>query len=304
MKMPDRRRREFALNDELGVPDSARCVVVLHPGAVPCARIIEPLAKRLEGGDVYLGSIDLETHPGFLQSAAPGAASSVTAAEIIHDSIAVLRAEGVSAKPWHLVGWSFGGAIGYGLAAALAPDERPLTHTALDSVAPTHEFTFGEEKMDRFLNGPELRRWFAWYLAVKRNIPFDAGLAAFPGHEPQDVDRGLEAIRRAAMAAGTLSPATEPAGLRKVFDVFADVSRRNNRLIREALPTERNAVPFHLIKATESILDVSSDLGWGALADPVDLRLTPGDHYTMIDQPQTYDHLIDIFASIVPAEAR
>lgn len=283
-------RREYGVTDEFGNPDSQHAVVMLHPGALERRRILEPLAKQFVNDDVRGVSLDLESYPGFV---APMGGHLVTARDLIGSSIRLLREAGITRSRWDLAGWSFGGAIAYGLAAALSPHERPQTVTAIDSVAPTDEFTILEENVDTFLDGPDLRRWFAWYLAAKRRRPFDVDLHDITGYTPGDVVRGLERIREAAITAGALSATTEAAGLRKVFDVFAEVSRRNNRIIRDAQPLAPEVVPVTLVRAQHSIFDVETHLGWRRLCAGTLVAEVPGNHYSMLDDEQTYRCLRD-----------
>lgn len=253
-------------------------VYVVHPGAL-AASVWNDFAARLPGA-AGCALLDVGIIPEFFAAAldptAPVVPVEALAARCLDDMEAV-HPEGV---PFMLVGWSFGGVVAYEMAARLDAAGRGdlLTDLVLlDSIAPVPEFKRGDDLLEPAM----LLSWFAMYLGAKRGraFPFTPGPVATE-------DEGLSLLLDAAVAQGVLQPGTEFAGLRKLYQAYFGGLSRNNRCVApyQPEPTDRTVT---LVKAERSLLPDSPELGWSRLATRrLRLLTAPGDHYTMLTQPQ------------------
>ncbi|HZF90501.1 thioesterase domain-containing protein [Streptomyces sp.] len=254
---------------------AVRPVVAVHPGALPASAWAD-LADRLpEDTAPYL--CDLGTVTEYVTAALDPAAPVIGVRELAARCLAELTAAGLTERPFALVGWSFGGVVGYEIAARLDAEGRAGTLrelVVLDSIAPVAAF----QRPDDALEPAMLLDWFAMYLGARRGHRLVTGSAA---------TRDLDALLDAAVAQGVLPAGTEPAGLRKLYTAFHAGLVRNNRCTAGYLPAPLDRT-VTVVKPERSLLPASPDLGWSELSGrPVRLRHVPGDHYTMLGEPET-----------------
>ncbi|GAA1581566.1 thioesterase domain-containing protein [Streptomyces globosus] len=270
----------------------ADTVYLVHPGALD-AEVHRTLAAALPAGS-GLTVLDLSALPEYWEAALTGGRAATTvedlagrlAAELLGARAEDARAGGSptggspsgDARPYTLAGWSFGGVVAQALVERLPAGQRPRRLVLLDSIAPTDAYKPSDEELDPTL----LLGWFALYLGAKRGTPVAPDPERLAG---ADVDRGLEAVLDAAVAAGALKAGTPVFGLRKLYDTYVDGLLRNNRLTTpyEAVPS---SVPLVLVTAEGSLIPDDPTLGWEPLAPRgLTLHRSPGDHYTMLSRP-------------------
>jgi len=137
---------------------AVRPVVAVHPGALPASAWAD-LADRLpEDTAPYL--CDLGTVTEYVTAALDPAAPVIGVRELAARCLAELTAAGLTERPFALVGWSFGGVVGYEIAARLDAEGRAGTLrelVVLDSIAPVAAF----QRPDDALEPAMLLDWFA-----------------------------------------------------------------------------------------------------------------------------------------------
>lgn len=274
----------------LRAPDAgvARRLYAVHPGALAPA-VWHPLAERLPR-DAALSLLDLGNIPAFFGAALDPKADPPTVGELAGRCLAELAASGLADAPFSLVGWSFGGVVAYEIAARLDAEGRgDLLEelVLLDSIAPVPAF----KRTDEVLAPRMLLDWFAMYLGAKRGRPLTVSVA--PTATAED---GLLAVLQAATDQGVLPPDTELAGLRKLYSAYHGGLVRNNRCTApyEPGPLDRTVT---LVKPERSLLPDGGDLGWSHLSSrPVRQQAVPGDHYTMLREPEAVALLSGLLA--------
>ncbi|MEU1621678.1 thioesterase domain-containing protein [Streptomyces sp. NPDC005722] len=268
---------------------AARRLYAVHPGALaPTAW--QPLAERLPE-DTALSLLDLGNVPEFFAAALDPDVCGVTVAGLAERCLAEITASAPADTPFSLVGWSFGGVVGYEVAARLdaaGHGARLEELVLLDSIAPVPAF----KRADELLDPAMLLDWFAMYLGAKRGRPLVLSVPPVAG-----TDEGLPALLAAATAQGVLPPGTELAGLRKLYAAYHGGLLRNNRCTApyEPTPLDRTVT---LVKPERSLLPDRGDLGWSRLSTrPVRRLGVPGDHYTMLREPTAVAVLAGLLAA-------
>lgn len=279
----------------LRAPDgpAAHRVCVVHPGALASGEWAA-VAGRLPG-DTAFDLLDLGNVPEFLAAALDARAPVVPVTDLAARCLDELDAAGAVAEPFTLVGWSFGGVVAFEMAARLdaaGNGEVVRDLVLLDSIAPVPAF----KRTDELMEPAMLLDWFAMYLAAKRGRPLTLGLTADERRRLAAPEDGLPQVLEAAVAQGVLPPGTELAGLRKLYAAYQGGLSRNNRSTApyEPAPLDR---ALTLVKPAGSLLPTSGDLGWSGLAArPVRQVDVPGDHYTMLRDPEAVGVLSGLLA--------
>ncbi|MFE6285153.1 alpha/beta fold hydrolase [Streptomyces sp. NPDC057877] len=262
----------------------ARVVVAVHPGALP-ATVWQPLAERLPTG---LSLCDLGSVPEYVTAGLDPTAPVPSVRQLADRCLLELTAAGLTERPFALVGWSFGGVVGYEIAARLDTEgrgDRLEALVVLDSIAPVAAF----QRPDDALTPAMLLDWFAMYLGARRGHRLRTDAAAL---------KDLDALLAAAVAQGVLPAGTEPAGMRKLYGAFHAGLVRNNRCTAGYLPAPLDRT-VTVVAPERSLLPDSHDLGWGELSGrPLRHLAVPGDHYTMLQQPRTTAALADLLTAV------
>ncbi|MER6347513.1 thioesterase domain-containing protein [Streptomyces sp. NPDC001595] len=264
---------------------AARPVVAVHPGALPATAWAD-LADRLpEDTAPYL--LDLGAVPEYVTAALDPAAPVVGVRALAARCHTALTAGGLTERPLTLIGWSFGGVVGYEIAARLDAEGHGGSLqelVVLDSIAPVAAF----QRPDDALEPALLLDWFAMYLGARRGRRLVTDAAA---------TCDLDALLRAAVAQDVLPAGTEPAGLRKLYAAFHAGLVRNNRCTAGYLPDPLDR-SVTVVKPERSLLPASPDLGWSGLSGRPPRHLAvPGDHYTMLREPETVTALTALAAT-------
>jgi len=259
-------------------PDAPRLTVqIVHPGALS-VEVYQTLARALPDAEVY--ALDLGALPEFAQAALTGGRSTMRIEEIAAWCVHALADHPLAANPVVLVGWSFGGVVAHAMVAQLPADRLPCAVVLLDSIAPVASFRFHEEDFGTAV----LLDWFAMYLGAKRHVQLRVGEADFAG---LGLEAGLNAVLADALATGALLPGTTYAGLRKVYETYADGLRRNSLFVDPYHPAAART-PMVLLRARHGLLPGGDDLGWGELAARgLSVETCPDDHYTMLTAPES-----------------
>ncbi|RPF32266.1 thioesterase domain-containing protein [Streptomyces sp. TLI_185] len=273
------------------VDPAARPVVAVHPGALP-ATAWQPVAARLPE-DHALHLCDLGNVPEYFAAALVPTLSVIGVQELAHRCLGELTAAGLTDRPFTLAGWSFGGVVAYEIAARLDAQglgDRVEDLVVLDSIAPVPAF----QRPDELLRPDMLLTWFAMYLGAKRGRRLTLEPTALDGLGEEE---GLAVLLTAAVEQGVLQEGTEPAGLRKLYTAFHTGLVRNNRCTAGYLPAPLDRT-VTVVKPERSLLPDSPDLGWSGLSGrPLRQLAVPGDHYTMLHEPETADALAALLAT-------
>lgn len=234
----------------------------VHPagGDVLC---FQALSQHMGAGQPFYG----------LQSRGLGAGEQKL--ESIEAMAAAYREEIVRAAPgpYHLGGWSLGGAVVYELARQLVAEGKPMALLAILDATPGPWPDAGPE-IDE---GDDVY----WLMEIadylRRLWGFDLGLSA-------DALRALdpkERTRRFLAALKSTPFATAgPEPLRRLLDVF----KANVRAFRRYRPAPYPG-PVTLFRPAEAESPSDPTLGWSALAPRVDIEIVPGDHITALAEP-------------------
>jgi thioesterase domain-containing protein len=264
-----------------GEPAARLQVYAIHPGALPTTGW-QGLAAALPG-DVAVHVASLDALPEYLMAAAPTATTTPQLSDLAAQVAAALPDP--DGLPAVLVGWSFGGVVAYELAATLP--HRPAALVLLDSIAPVDAFTVDDREL---VDGDTLIRWFGMYLAAKRGSALPAGTDLTGTTETDRLARLLDWCT----GTGVLPADTPPAGLLKLYRSFLGGLSRNNRVVRGYRPPPTD-LPTALVKPAGSLLPHHDALGWPTLArSRFTLHPTPGDHYTMLQQPSVWRAVADL----------
>jgi pimeloyl-ACP methyl ester carboxylesterase len=256
-------------------------VQIVHPGALS-VDVYKTLAKALPEAEIH--ALDLGALPEFAQAALTGGEPPMRLEELAAWCLQALGDHPLAANPVVLVGWSFGGVVAHAMAAQLPADRLPRAVVLLDSIAPVPSFRYQEADFDVAV----VLDWFAMYLGAKRHVPLTVGTATFAG---LGLKAGLIAVLADGIATGALLPGTTYAGLRKVYDTYADGLRRNSLFV-DVYRAAAARTPLVLLRARHGLLPGGDDLGWGELAGPgprggLIVETCPDDHYTMLTAPES-----------------
>lgn len=275
-----------------------RPVCAIHPGALP-STVWQSLAARLpEDSAPYV--CDLGTVPAYFAAGLDPTAPVAGVGDLAALCLAELTAAGLTERPFTLVGWSFGGVVAYEIAARL--DARGLGGTlealvVLDSIAPIAEFERAEDELEP----ARLLDWFAMYLGARRGRRLTVDPRAFEGRRVEE--DGLGILLDAAVAQGVLPADTEEAGLRKLFGAFRAGLVRNTRCTAGYLPDPLDRA-VTVVRPERTLLPESPDLGWSRLSGRPLVRLdVPGDHYTLLQEPETVAALAALLGGTARATA-
>jgi thioesterase domain-containing protein len=197
--------------------------------------------------------------------------------------------EAQAAGPYRLAGWSMGGSVAYEMARQLAAAGEAVELVALiDSrVVPEAERDL-EVDESRLLLG----------LAMEMGLPLGDLGGAWEAAAGQGLHRQLELLLVHAKRLGLLPPDLEMPQVRQLFDVF----RSNGLAVRAYRPAAYSG-PLVLFRGSEWVGPPTADptLGWGELAaGGVELRETPGNHFTMLKPPHV-QALADALATALAA---
>ncbi|HLM54816.1 MAG TPA: amino acid adenylation domain-containing protein [Pyrinomonadaceae bacterium] len=173
--------------------------------------------------------------------------------------------------PYLLGGWSMGGPVAFEMAQQLRRQGQPVALLAvLDSHAP------GDAARAIPTDDETLLGMFAGNLGRRH------------GFELEDLrgrtfDEKLSRLGQLAVETGALPAGPDPRHVERLFRVF----KANVRALVEYEPRKYPG-RITLFRARQRFTDSPSDPldGWGALAsEGVELHVTPGTHYSMIDMP-------------------
>jgi thioesterase domain-containing protein len=188
--------------------------------------------------------------------------------------------------PYYLGGWSFGGVVAFEMAQQLeAAGEEVVLLTLIDSYAPV-----GEANAE--LDEGTLLLGFAQDLGLRREHVDDASMSRFL---EMSIDDRLSFILQEATKQHLVPPGVELADIYRYFNVYCT----NSRALAAYAPRTQN-VRVALFKANEQTGAGSDTLGWTELvAQGVEMHAVPGNHYTMLREPNVRvlaEHLKDSIA--------
>lgn len=251
-------------------------VAMVHPGVFPATvyrRLADDVVGEL-GAGCEVVVLDLPSVPEYWRATMSDGPLDISIEEIADRFNAELAGRAGRAPVTVLVGWSFGGVVGYAMVErGTAAPELLL----LDSIAPAERFP-----EDMSLARPVLLSWFAKYLGAKRGVPIPLTKDHFATTSVED---GLAMVRDAAAEQGAMRADTAVVGLRKLYDTFVDGLVRQTKLTNayQAPPARRELT---LVKPDGSLRPANPDLGWSAIAaEGIEVHGGPGDHYTMLSDP-------------------
>jgi len=183
------------------------------------------------------------------------------------------------AGPYHLGGWSFGGLVAFEIAQQLrgqgdqvallavidtgpgVPEHMPMDSALVDEADPSRQLLVTAE-----------------YLKGLRGVDLGLGLADLAG---RDADEQIRVFVERIQRAGVMHAEDSFGQVRRLLRVY----RANVRAYRSycARPYPGSITVLH---AAEPDPDAPGDLGWSAFTPlPVDSREVPGDHVTMLAEP-------------------
>jgi amino acid adenylation domain-containing protein len=187
------------------------------------------------------------------------------------DALRSIRPEG----PYLLGGWSMGGVVAFEMARQLhARGEHVALVALLDSRSPV---TFDKTAA---LDEDTLLWMFAYDLAGLSGVELFEDEGPLEG---ESFDERLECLLRRAVRAGATPAGVETKRLRQLFRVF----EANLRAMLNYVPREYPG-RVTLFRASEQGVDAPEDSlsGWGApAAAGIELRIVPGNHYSMLRGP-------------------
>lgn len=251
--------------------DGGPLVAFVHPGVMTVSAY-QHLADEL-GSECTVVVLDLTAIPRYWEAMLAGETPDLSIEDIADRFNAELAGHVARAPATVLVGWSFGGTIGYAMVERGPAAELLL----LDAIAPTEKFP-----EDMALATSTLLSWFAMYLGAKRGVPLRLDKNRFA---MTSVDEGLGVVRDALSGRGAMSADTPVVGLRKLYDTFVDGLVRYTRLTN-AYRARPATSELTLVKPEGSLRPKNPDLGWSGLAaQGIRVHDCPGDHYTMLGDP-------------------
>lgn len=267
-------------------------IVIIHPGALPTSSWTE-FQSRWEG---ELMVIELENNREYLLEALGSDDKTLTVESLIADVERELRAQIDLTGRWILVGWSFGGVIANAVLPRLTNEELPMGMCLLDSIAASPEYIvdFGEARELSVKDRARALSWFCMYLSAKQGIDLDLSEMDFFSKELNDaLSLVLERSRERSAPIGLASVD----GLKKVFEVFVSGLRRNNRLAGDCSATSC-PVGTILVRPDRSLLPNDPYMGWYEVSEDLDVVRVPGDHYSMISDPDAVRQITSRLVSI------
>jgi thioesterase domain-containing protein len=266
-------------------PAAPASLVAIHPaGSRPPFFCVHPA-----GGDV-LGFQALARHLGadqpFYGLQSRGLAAGEEPLGSLEEMAAVYRAEiaRVSPGPYHLGGWSLGGAVVFELARQLAAEGAEVALLAILDGTPGP----WPRPADGTESGPDEKDDAYWLMEIadylQRLWGEDLGLSyeALRALEPAaQVERFLAGVKDTPFGAAA---AAEP--LRRLLGVF----KANVRAFRSYRPGPYpgRITLFRPADVVEEDSSVAADptLGWSSLSPlPVEIELVPGDHISALAEP-------------------
>ncbi|MEQ8790735.1 MAG: amino acid adenylation domain-containing protein [Pirellulaceae bacterium] len=211
--------------------------------------------------------------------------------EMIFDYIEAIRAA-QPAGPYHLVGWSSGGVVGYEIARRLQDAGETIASVSLlDSrVMSSLEFDPDDESRILATLADFLDRFYGFRLGV-----------AYDDLAKLDGDARLEYLLQQARRGGNLPLELDAADLR----TFVDVARANLRLLHDYAPPAGD-LPVTLFRAAEQTMESAAepgdDFGWSAIVgEALTITTVRGDHISMMTGAQVKELGAAIEASIAPS---
>ncbi|MBV9786752.1 MAG: non-ribosomal peptide synthetase, partial [Chloroflexi bacterium] len=171
-------------------------------------------------------------------------------------------------------GWSFGGLVAFEMARQLTAQGDEVALLALfDSRAPTAETA-------PHVDQATLLAWFANDLGRTFGADLQLSADTLAAIAPE---QGLQHVLDQARSSGILPPDIGEREISAYFEVFISSLRA-----MQAYQPQPYAGRVTLFRAGDRPLDEAGEtLGWEALAaDGVNVQAIPGDHYTIVRQPQ------------------
>lgn len=183
--------------------------------------------------------------------------------------------------PYLLGGWSVGGVIAFEMVRQLEAAGEPVEMLALiDAAAPA-----GIEQSAQGIEDENLS--FVISFGYNLGLPVDRFFAPIEKLKGQDLGEQLACLLAIARDWALFPPDITLSQIRRFFDVF----KSNVIAARQYKPNAIN-VTVKLFKATRRRKGFAQDrcLGWGAfLRGRVETLETPGDHFTMLREPDVQD---------------
>jgi thioesterase domain-containing protein/acyl carrier protein len=260
-------------------------LVQLHGGTKPPLIYVHPV-----GGSIfsYLNLVQyLDSDQPLYALQAAGLDEDQSALQTIEEMAAGYVAEirATLPGPYYLGGWSFGGVVAFEMAQQLeAAGEQVVLLTLIDSFAPV-----GQAKA---LEETDLLLGFAQDLGLRREHVDETSMTQFL---ESSIDDRLSFILQEAMKQHLVPPGVELADIYRYFNVYCT----NTRALAAYVPRTQN-VRVALFKANEPATAESDTMGWtNLIAETIELHLVPGNHYTMLREPNVRvlaEHLKDTIA--------
>lgn len=258
---------------------SIGALMVTHPGALD-VKTYQVLAAQLPDNiAVYVLAVDRVLE--YRRSVLSGDELDISLVAIA-ERFARQLVDLVGRLPYVLLGWSFGGVVGYAVAEAMVARRAPAHLVLLDSIAPGP----GDpgSKLGTALPDREALDWFALYLGAKREHPLGFSPDHFTGVSIED---GLRIILDKGISSGALFDGTTVDGLRKVFETFLGAMLRNKQLHDGYTPSPPRW-PASLVRPSRGLFDNVARLGWEDLVGAgMPVYHCAGDHYTMLTDPNS-----------------
>ncbi len=172
--------------------------------------------------------------------------------------------------PYSLGGWSLGGLVAFEMAQQFHTQAQQVRLLAL--VDPSEIGVRPDVEPDelRLLAG----------LARGMGLPLEDIVSQADEARELSLDERLAKLLELARRANALPPEMGLQEARQAFQVF----KSNIRALRHYVPRPY-AGPLALFKASEQEDVAQEDLGWGAWAQEVQVRVVPGGHYTIVREP-------------------
>jgi pimeloyl-ACP methyl ester carboxylesterase len=272
-----------------GGPGSGPPVLLLHPGSFPLD-VYAGLVDALPDRPAVLAA-DLERIPAYLDPALhPDRLPETEIGELAEQVLDWCAGADLTGAV--LVGWSFGGTVALDVVRRLRSSVAGLV--VLDSLAPVPEFTLPPQEFD---DGKAVD-WFGMYIAAKRDAPLPA---APPEGSTED---RLSALLAVGLRTGAFLPGTAMPGIRKAFRAYTGGLHRNNLLSRRYPPCSGVDVPVHLVRPARGMVRKPGALGWDQVATTVTVHSVPGDHYSMLGEPETATLVAELCSDALGAGTR
>jgi thioesterase domain-containing protein len=172
------------------------------------------------------------------------------------------------AGPYFLSGWSMGGVVAFEMARQLkATGEEVALLTLIDSFAPEAHAT----------DDGALLIGFAQDLGLRAEHVGDVSMAQLA---ELSVEEQLALVLERATKQQLVPPEVKLADIYRYFSVY----RTNIRAMATYVPRPQD-MSLTLFKASEQ-RDASDDaMGWTELAKQVEVHVVPGNHYTLLREP-------------------